>query len=52
MLGDGEQRVGPGSTLSIPGDLPHGIRNDGTATLKLFYVFPVDSFHEVEYTTL
>jgi quercetin dioxygenase-like cupin family protein len=47
-----EQRVGPGVTISIPGDLPHGIRNDGTVPLRLFYVFPVDSFTEVEYTIL
>ena len=27
-------------------------RNDGAVPLRLFYVFPVDSFGEVEYTTL
>jgi quercetin dioxygenase-like cupin family protein len=51
-LGDREQRVSPGTTISIPGDVPHAIRNDGTATLKLFYVFPVDSFSDVVYTNL
>ena len=51
-LGDREQRVGPGTTISIPGDMPHAIRNDGTARLKLFYVFPVDSFSDVVYTNL
>jgi quercetin dioxygenase-like cupin family protein len=51
-LGDREQRVGPGTTIAIPGDVPHAIRNDGTSLLKLFYVFPVDSFSEVVYTNL
>jgi len=51
-LGAEERRVGPGDTISIPGDLPHAIRNDGKTLLKLFYVFPVDSFPEVEYTNL
>ena len=52
QLGDREQRVGPGTTISIPGNTPHAIRNDGTSLLKLFYVFPVDSFSEVVYTNL
>ena len=51
-LGDREQRVGPGTTISIPGNTPHSIRNDGQSLLKLFYVFPVDSFSEVVYTNL
>ncbi len=51
-LGGEERRVRPGDTISIPGNLPHGIRNDGTTLLKLFYVFPVDSFDEVVYTNL
>ena len=44
--------VRPGSTVYIPGGTPHRIRNNGSALLKLFYVFPVDSFGEVEYTML
>jgi quercetin dioxygenase-like cupin family protein len=51
-IGDREQRVVPGTTISIPGNVPHGIRNDGPGLLKLFYVFPVDSFGDVEYTNL
>jgi len=52
MLGSQLQPVAAGSTISIPADLPHGIRNTGATTLKLFYVFPVDSFSEVVYTML
>jgi quercetin dioxygenase-like cupin family protein len=51
-LGDQERKVRPGTTVSIPADAPHGIRNTGDSTLKLFYVFPVDSFDTVEYTML
>jgi quercetin dioxygenase-like cupin family protein len=51
-LGDQERKVRPGTTVSIPADVPHGIRNTGGSTLKLFYVFPVDSFDTVEYTML
>jgi len=51
-LGATERAVQPGSTVYIPGDTPHGIRNTGAVPLKLFYVFPVDSFGEVEYVML
>jgi quercetin dioxygenase-like cupin family protein len=51
-LGPVERAVRPGTTICIPADTAHGIRNDGSVTLKLFYVFPVDSFSEVEYTML
>jgi quercetin dioxygenase-like cupin family protein len=51
-LGDGRHPVHPGVTISIPADAPHGVRNSGSGTLKFFYVFPVDSFSEVEYTML
>ena len=50
-LGDREQRVRPGTTISIPGNTLHAIHNDGTSVLKLFYVFPVDSFSEVVYSS-
>lgn len=51
-LGGAERPVRPGSTIYIPGGTPHGVRNTGSAPLRLFYVFPVDSFSEVEYTML
>ena len=49
-LGTKEQRVAPGITISIPADLPHGIHNTGDSVLRLFYVFPADSFSEIVYT--
>ena len=51
-LGTSEQAVSRGSTVSIPADVPHGIRNTGSGVLRLFYVFPADSFSEVVYTML
>ncbi len=51
-LGTGDIPVKPGSTVSIPRDAPHGIRNTGTTLLKLFYAFPTDSFADVQYTML
>jgi mannose-6-phosphate isomerase-like protein (cupin superfamily) len=47
---DGSQReVRAGSTAFIPGNTPHGLVNSGTLPLRLLYVFPVDSFSEMEY---
>ncbi|MBS0393316.1 MAG: cupin domain-containing protein [Proteobacteria bacterium] len=51
-LGGRDHPVRPGSTVSIPGNAPHRIRNTGDTVLKLFYVFPTASFSDVEYTTL
>ncbi len=44
-----DHELGVGSSVFIPGDLEHGIRNAGTASLRFFYTFAVDSFDEVEY---
>lgn len=47
---DGEEYVvRKGSTLFIPGGCEHGTRNTDERPLKIFYVFAVDSFQEVEY---
>jgi mannose-6-phosphate isomerase-like protein (cupin superfamily) len=51
-LGTVEHTVGPGAALFIPGDLPHAIVNPGPGRLRLFYSFPVDSYHQVEYVML
>jgi len=49
-LNDAEHAVRPGLTVSIPADVPHGIRNTGTSVLKFFYVFPADSYTDIVYT--
>jgi quercetin dioxygenase-like cupin family protein len=44
-----DHAVEPGSIAFIPGGAPHGVRNSGGSTLKLFYAFAKSSFGEVEY---
>ncbi len=44
-----DHRIRPGTTVFIPGGVEHGARNTGTALLRLLYVFPSDSFGEIEY---
>jgi quercetin dioxygenase-like cupin family protein len=47
---DSEARsVGAGSTVFIPGDAPHSCENTGASELRFAYVFPADSFEEIEY---
>ena len=50
MMLDGTERpVRPGHVIFIPGNALHGIRNEGTETLKFFYAFLCDSFADVIY---
>jgi quercetin dioxygenase-like cupin family protein len=51
-LGSADHPVRSGSTVCIPGNTPHRIHNTGSTPLRLFYVFPVESFSQVEYTML
>ena len=44
-----EQPVEAGSVVFVPGGTPHFVRNSGDEVLRLLYVFPVDSFGDVEY---
>jgi quercetin dioxygenase-like cupin family protein len=44
-----EHQVSPGSAVFIPGNAEHGVRNEGSATLRFLYAFAVDSFADVEY---
>ena len=44
-----EHPVEPGSIVFIPGDTPHFVRNTGTETIKLLFVFAVDSYDDVHY---
>ena len=44
-----EQSLRAGSSVFIPGNVPHGARNTGSETLRLLYVFAADSFSDVEY---
>ncbi len=44
-----ETTVTAGTTVFIPGNAEHGIRNDSDLDLKVFYVFPTDRFADVVY---
>lgn len=41
--------VGEGSAVFIPGNALHSCDNTGTSDLRVAYVFPADSFEEIEY---
>ena len=47
---DGKTRpVRAGSAVFIPGNVAHSCENTGGSDLRFAYVFPADSFEEVEY---
>lgn len=48
-IDDVEHPVGVGATVFIPGGHWHAARNTGTEPFRVFYVFAVDTFAEVEY---
>ncbi len=41
--------VGPGTSVFIPGNAAHSCENTGESDLRAAYVFPANSFAEVEY---
>jgi mannose-6-phosphate isomerase-like protein (cupin superfamily) len=47
---DGSSRpVGPGATVSIPGNAVHSIESTGETDLRVAYVFAAGAFEDVEY---
>ncbi len=48
-VGAEELAVEAGSAVFIPGDALHSCENTGASDLRFAYVFPADSFDEVEY---
>jgi quercetin dioxygenase-like cupin family protein len=47
---DGKARsVEAGSAVFLPGNVAHSCKNTGTSDLRFAYVFPANSFEEVEY---
>jgi quercetin dioxygenase-like cupin family protein len=50
LVVDGEeQSVEAGTAVFIPGDVEHGIRNDGDAVFRFFYAFAAASFSDIHY---
>jgi len=41
--------ITPGTAAFIPGGAEHSLRNDAANVLRIFYVFPTDSFADVVY---
>jgi mannose-6-phosphate isomerase-like protein (cupin superfamily) len=48
-VGDEEFPVEAGSAIFIPGGTLHSCENTGASELRAAYVFPADSFEDVEY---
>jgi len=44
-----EFKVEKGSSVFVPGDAEHGIRNEEEKELKWFYVFPTGRFGDIVY---
>jgi mannose-6-phosphate isomerase-like protein (cupin superfamily) len=44
-----EHEVRGGTSVYIPGNSEHSIRNSGKERLRFFYAFAVDSFDDIEY---
>ncbi|MFV1978104.1 MAG: cupin domain-containing protein [Myxococcota bacterium] len=50
LLLDAEERpVGAGDVVYIPGSCVHGLKNTGDSLLKLVWIFPTDTWPEIEY---
>ena len=48
-IGSEARPVEAGSAVFIPGNVCHSLANTGASDLRFAYVFPADSFGEVEY---
>jgi oxalate decarboxylase/phosphoglucose isomerase-like protein (cupin superfamily) len=48
-LDGAEHVVDAGASVFIPGDSEHGIRNTGSAPLRVAYVLAADSLADVDY---
>ena len=49
LIDGSEYPVREGTAVYVPGNAEHGMKNTGTTTLSLLYIFPADSFAAVEY---
>jgi oxalate decarboxylase/phosphoglucose isomerase-like protein (cupin superfamily) len=44
-----DYQVAKGSSVFVPGDAEHGVRNESEEEFRWFYVFATDSFGDVVY---
>jgi quercetin dioxygenase-like cupin family protein len=59
LAGEGQMEIDqetrlitPGMSIFIPGNAEHALTNNYADPLRFIYVFPADSFQQVEYTFL
>ena len=43
------EEIKKGDVVYISGNAKHGLKNNGKETLKFYWIFPTDSFSDVEY---
>ena len=43
------EQIKKGDVVFINGNVKHGLKNNGKEVLKFYWIFPTDSFSEVEY---
>ena len=43
------EEVKKGDVVYIAGNAKHALKNSGTETLEFYWIFPTDTFSEVEY---
>ena len=43
------EEIKKGDVVYIKGDAKHALKNNGKETLKFYWIFPTDSFSDVEY---
>jgi mannose-6-phosphate isomerase-like protein (cupin superfamily) len=48
-LAEKNHAVEAGNLVFIPGGVEHNAENTGSGMLRIFYVFPADSFSEIDY---
>ncbi len=48
-IGGAVTAIGPGTALFIPPNAPHRTVNTGTVPLRFVWIFPTDTFEEIEY---
>ena len=48
-IADRQHLLSPGCAVFIPGNAQHSVRNTSNETLRILYVFAVDSFEQVKY---
>ena len=48
-VGEKEKNLNPGDTVYIPQYALHGLKNVDNAPFELLWIFPTDSWSEIEY---